>query len=172
MRWRDGEPLDISSLAVAGGQSRATAYRWFGDNDQLLAEVLRSRTDDLFETARKRHAGEEGAPRIIGVLRDYIQHVAASSRFKELLDRDPQRVMTIVASGAFPNQMHVISLVQTLVEEELDSGTIAVSGDAYTVACAMARISEAFLYAGVLAGEQVDLDAAIATIRPLLLSRE
>jgi hypothetical protein len=39
-RYLRGQRIELTALAAEHGVSRATAYRWFGDNDRLLAEAV------------------------------------------------------------------------------------------------------------------------------------
>ena len=39
-RFLAGQRVDMSELATALGISRATLYRWVGDREQLLGEIL------------------------------------------------------------------------------------------------------------------------------------
>ncbi len=170
-RYLDGGPVDLATLAAELGVSRATAYRWVGDNDQLLAEVLRARARVLWSEILERHRDEAGAERVAAVIDDFLHHVDESKRFRSILEADPQRAMSIVASGAHPNQQLVIGLVQDLIQHEVDRGELRIGWETHTLAYAIVRIFEAFLYGDIVAGEHQDLDRAVEIIDILVRSR-
>jgi AcrR family transcriptional regulator len=170
-RYREGAPIDLATLATEQGISRATAYRWIGGNDQLLAAVLRARARELWASYVAEHAEGTGADRVVAVISDFLHHVDESKRFRVILEADPARAMSIVASGAHPNQQVVIGLVQDLIQEEVDRGHLSIGWEPHTLAYAIVRIFEAFLYGDIVAGEHQDLDRAVEIIDILVRSR-
>lgn len=169
-RYRDGEAIDLATLAAEQGVSRATAYRWIGGNDQLLAAVLRARARELWAAHVTERSEETGAERVVAVISDFLHHVDESKRFRVILEADPARAMSIVASGAHPNQQVVIGLVQDLIQEEVDRGHLSIGWEPHTLAYAIVRIFEAFLYGDIVAGEHQDLDRAVEIIDILVRS--
>lgn len=171
LRYRDGAAIDLATLATEQGVSRASAYRWIGGNDQLLAAVLRARSRELWEAHVTDHGDKTGADRVVAVISDFLHHVDESKRFRVILEADPGRAMSIVASGAHPNQQVVIGLVQDLIQDEVDLGNLSIGCEVHTLAYAIVRIFEAFLYGDVVAGEHQDLDRAVEIIDILVRSR-
>jgi len=169
-RYRDGDPIDLATLAAEQGVSRASAYRWIGGNDQLLAAVLRARARELWAAHVAEHADETGPDRVVAVISDFLHHVDESKRFRVILEADPARAMSIVASGAHPNQQVVIGLVQDLIQEEVERGNLRIGWEPHTLAYAIVRIFEAFLYGDIVAGEHQDLDRAVEIIDILVRS--
>ena len=58
--YLNGERVDMLALASELGVSRATIYRWTGDRERLLADVLWSLSDEAFEQAKADHAEYSG----------------------------------------------------------------------------------------------------------------
>jgi hypothetical protein len=108
---------------------------------------------------------------VVAVISDFLHHVDESKRFRAILEADPQRGMSIVASGAYPNQQLVIGLVADLIQEEVDAGRLRIGWELHTLAYAIVRIFEAFLYGDIVAGEHQDLDRAVEIIDILVRSR-
>src|ERR1044071_7788650 len=50
--WLKREPLDMGALAEQLGTSRSTLYRWVGDKDRLISEVVWSLAADALSQAR------------------------------------------------------------------------------------------------------------------------
>lgn len=166
-RYVDGASIDLSTLAAENGVSRASAYRWFGDNDRLLAEVLLQRADANFERASKLHASKRGRERVIATLSDFLHHASESEGTRALLDRNPQRAMSIIASRAYPNQRAVIENVEGLLEEEAKRG-MQLPADIRSLAYIIVRVIESFIYADVIAEEEPNPERAVDMIRLLV----
>jgi len=65
-------------------------------------------------------------------------------------------------------QSRTIALNQQLIEEEVRSGALSLPVDAHTMAYALVRIGESFLYADAIAGEKPDLDKAVEILKLML----
>lgn len=166
--YEQGDPIEVAKLAADLGISRASAYRWVGSNDRLLAEVLRVRIRDGFRQYENLHRSKTGADRVAAVLESMIREVLGSRRFHALLTREPVKVLEITASRAYPNQRNFISLVQGLLEEEIHRGYLAMPIDSHTMAYSLVRLAEAFVYGDIVAGERPDVDRCMEIIRLLL----
>src|ERR1700758_1065955 len=74
-RFERCERLDMQALAAELAISRATLYRWTGDREQLLGDVIWSLSHELFERAKAQHPEHTGAPRVIAVFRAHLQAI-------------------------------------------------------------------------------------------------
>jgi AcrR family transcriptional regulator len=152
-----GDPIEIAKLAADLGVSRASAYRWMGGNDRLLAEVLRVRNRRRFATLSEGYRGRVGRERVLSVLSDYVRASAESPSFRRLIKQQPVKVLEITTSPNYPNQRDLISLVQNLLDEESNRGFLALAIDSHTLAFSIVRLIEAFLFGDIVAGENPDL---------------
>ena len=64
-----GQRLDMLALSAELVVSRATLYRWTGDREQLLSDVLWSLSNDIIEQAKADHPRHTGATRLLAILR-------------------------------------------------------------------------------------------------------
>jgi len=167
LRFMECERLCLEELAAELGISRATAYRWAGNVEQLAGEVIASIVDDTFQRALREARGR-GAERVVDVTARGLRYIATSAPYRAFLERDPQKALRIVASKEAPVQARTIALHQQLIEEELQSGALRLPVDAHTMAYALVRIAESFLYADAIAGEEPDLDKAIEIVKLML----
>jgi AcrR family transcriptional regulator len=166
-RFLASERLSVDDLAAELGISRATAYRWAGNAELLAAEVIASIVEDTFERS-VREAKGRGADRIIDATARGLRYIATSAPYQAFIRRDPERALRIVTSKAAPVQSRTIALNQQLIEQEMKSGALKLPIDAHTMAYALVRIGESFLYADLIAGEKPDLDKAVAILRLML----
>src|SRR5439155_629984 len=145
-RFLASERLSLEELAAELGISRATAYRWAGNVEQLAGEVIASIVEDTHRRT-VREARGRGAERVVDSIARGMRYIAASTPYRAFLERDPQKALRIVASKEAPVQAHTIALNQQLLEEEIERGTLDLPVDAHTMAYALVRIAESFLYA-------------------------
>jgi AcrR family transcriptional regulator len=162
-----GERLSLERLAAELGISRATAYRWGGNADRLAAEVIASLVDATFRRAVGEARGR-GAARVVDVMARGMRYIAASDAYRAFLERDPQAALRIVASKEGSVQARTIALHEELLEEEIRRGALRLPVDAHTMAYALVRVAESFLYAQAIAGERPDLAKAIEILKLML----
>ena len=116
-----GERLDMSALATELGVSRATLYRWTGDREQLLADIIWTQLDAIIADA---------AARVRGVGQKRLERIAA--RFLDVLANAPALRAHLVNDGETglrlmiaPNGLlrpRVVGRVRELVEQEVERG--------------------------------------------------
>src|SRR5436190_18169243 len=67
-----GQRVDMLALAAELGVSRATLYRWTGHRERLLADVLCSHSDEVFEQAKEDHPELTGVKRLLEIFRQHV----------------------------------------------------------------------------------------------------
>src|SRR5215831_14233864 len=96
-RFLRGERFSVEELAGELRVSRATAYRWAGNAEQLSGEVIASLAEDTFRRAVGEARGR-GAARVVDVMARGMRYIAASQAYRAFLAGDPQKALRIVAS--------------------------------------------------------------------------
>src|SRR5262249_42228861 len=125
----------------------------------------------LAEATFERALGEargRGAARVVDVMARGMRYIAASKAYRTFIERDPEQALRIVASKQAPVQQRTIALHQTLLEEEVRRGALRLPVDAHTMAYALVRVVESFLYADAIAGETPDIDKAVEILKLML----
>ncbi|MEX2555841.1 MAG: QsdR family transcriptional regulator [Actinomycetota bacterium] len=163
-----GERLDVAGLGEELGISRATAYRWAGNEEELTGRVIASLAEATFRRVVKEARGK-GVDRVVDAERRGLRYMSTFPAYRAFLEReDALTSMRIVASKHGPVQALQIRLHEEWLRELVDRGEITLSVDPHTMAYALVRTAEAFLYADLIAGEEIDLDKAVAIMRLLL----
>lgn len=166
-RFLQGEKLDIAVLGAELGVSRATAYRWAGNTEELTGAVIASLAEATFHRALREAEGT-GVDRLIDANRRGLEYIA-SGPYREWLSReDPEKALRIVASKHGPAQARTIRLWEELLTEEAGRGNIELPVDPHAMAYAIVRVSESFLYADLIAGETPDIESCVEILRLLL----
>jgi AcrR family transcriptional regulator len=166
-RFLRKERFSVEELADELGISRATAYRRVGNAEQLAGEVIASLAEATFRRAVSEARGR-GAARVVDAIVRGMRYVAASDAYRAFLERDPQKALRIVASKEGPVQRRTIAMHEELLREEVRRGTLRLPVDPHTMAYALVRIVESFLYADPIAGEKPDLKKAVEILKLML----
>ena len=166
-RFVRGENVDMQALAAELGISRATLYRWAGNAEELVGRVVAALGLETFRRCETEARGH-GAARVLDVMERGMRATTSSKFYRAFLERDPQKALRIVASKEGPVQAQTIALHQQLLEEEKRRGHLKLPVDSHTMAYALVRIAESFLYADLIAGEHPDIDKAVEILKLML----
>ena len=166
-RFLKGQKLDVAGLAVELGISRATAYRWAGNADELTARVIESLVIATHELCL-RDAEGKGAERIVDVYARGMRYMSTGPYRRWLESTDVETALRLVASKQSPVQGTMIRLWDETLTEEVERGNVTLPTDPHTMAYAFVRIGESFLYADLVSGEQVDVEKAVDLIKLLV----
>lgn len=149
------ERLDVVALASDLGIARATVYRWFGDKERFIGEVLLSLAIDTAEIALARRHGS-GARLVANVMTESLGEVMNNPAMKAFLASDPHRALRILTGPGSVVHDGLTAWVTTLLENECPEA----AGDGVgleDVSYALNRLSEAFCYAEITTGRRSEL---------------
>jgi AcrR family transcriptional regulator len=144
-QYLDGERVDLTVVSRELGLSRATIYRWFGSRDALLGEVIADELEQLVERERRR-VRRRGAPGLLAIFDGINQTLARSSAVRRLLEQERNGAMRLLTASTGVVQPRAVELVRELIDAEVEAGTYEPPADATTLAYAIVRLAEAFLY--------------------------
>jgi AcrR family transcriptional regulator len=150
-----GERIDVQAIAAGLGLGRTTIYRWFGSREGLIGEVVVRAAEPLFEEARAEARGS-GAEALLDTFDRVNRGLAAAPALRSFLalERDALRILT---SSGGPVHPRMAAKVQRLVEAEMEQG-FRPPVDPATLAYAIVRLAEAFLYNDATAALRGDVD--------------
>lgn len=161
------ERVDMGDIATELGVGRATLYRWVGNRDWLLGEVMWSLGAAGIEDARRRAKGK-GAEWVLQIYRAFGDAIVGFEPIRRFVENEPECALRVMASKHSPNQERVINAFkEILVEAERERG-LTLKLDAETLAYVLVRIGESFLWADLITGQTLDREKAHDTARALL----
>ena len=167
--YESGQRLDMKSLAQRIGVGRATLGRRAGNRQHLLDEVLWWRARRLLAEQVQATAAQAGATRIAAVIAGVLHAVDGDQPLRTFLESDPETALRILTGTRSTVQRGMAGALENLIDFERDRGTFAPGLDTSTLAYAIVRISEGFLYADVIADRVPDISRAVTVIKALLL---
>lgn len=166
-RFLAGERIDMGALAAELGVDRTSLFRWVGNRDALLAEVLWSLAVPTFDAAEGA-VDAVGADRVEQVLTRVVGDLIAADYFRDWITREPGRALRILTTRSSPVQRRFVAITERLLREELDAGRMATPLPVHDLAYVLVRVVESFTYADVIAGEPPSAERAAAALALVL----
>jgi AcrR family transcriptional regulator len=164
-----GQRLDMQSLARRASVGRATLYRRVGNREQLLDEVIWWRARRLLVEQVQATAALAGVARIAAAIAGVLGAIERDEPLRAFLESDPEAAMRILTGTRSTVHRGMARALENLIELERGRGTFEADLDTQTLAYAIVRICEGFLYADVVADRPPDIRRAITVIEALLL---
>ncbi|HWX97968.1 MAG TPA: QsdR family transcriptional regulator [Solirubrobacteraceae bacterium] len=166
--YLQGQRLDMGALAKQLGISRATLYRWTGHRDQLLADVLWSLSDDIFEQAKADHPEHLGVERLLAIFRQHVGALVAAEPLHIFLRQETQAALRILTSPDGGVQSRTVAQLAELYREEQRAGTFRPRIEPAALAYAVVRVTESFIYNDAIATIEPELQRAERVVALLL----
>jgi AcrR family transcriptional regulator len=156
-RYLRGRRVDVQAIASELGVGRTTIYRWFGSREQLIGEVLAAAAGPLIADARAQ-AGGKGGPALLDTF-DRLNHSLVEARaLRQFVERERTAAVRIITSGTGVAQRRMVERITALIEAEVRAGTYDPPVEPATLAYAIVRLAEAFLFNDAAAGMRSDVD--------------
>jgi AcrR family transcriptional regulator len=162
-----GERVDMNELAQELGIGRATLYRWVGSRDRLLGEVLWSLSELGLAQARSEAEGR-GAAWVLAVYRRFGELIIDLEPLRHFVKSEPECALRVMTSKASPLQRRVVDTFRDVLVEAQERRGLRLRLDPHTLAFAMVRIAESFLWTDLITGGAPDLTKAQEVTKVLL----
>ena len=162
-----GERLDMSQLAAELGISRPTLYRWTGDRDALLVDVIWSLTEELLADSVKEAKGK-GPEYALSVTLGFLHRTAAAGPLRVFLENDGERALRLVTSRHHAVHGRLVAAVRDLITDTEARDGWQAPLDPATLSYAIVRLGEAFVYNDEINHLEPDLGSARDTIARLI----
>jgi AcrR family transcriptional regulator len=143
-RYLRGRRIDVQALAAELGLGRTTVYRWFGSRDQLIGEVLVKAAQPILDDARAEASGC-GGPALLDTFDRVNRAFAAALALRQFVEQE-RGGLRIATSGSGIVQPYMVARIRSWIEEEVEAGRYEPPVDPATLAYAIVRLAEAFLY--------------------------
>jgi AcrR family transcriptional regulator len=152
-----GERVDVQAVAARLGLGRTTVYRWFGSREQLIGEVLVRAALPQLEHARRGARGR-GGRMLLDTFDRFNRALADAPALRRFMEQERETALRIITSGDGPVQPRIVAAIEELVDKEARAGSYDPPVEPSTLAYAIVRLAEAFLFNEVAAGICGDVD--------------
>lgn len=156
-----GDRVDMNVLAATLGVDRTSLFRWLGNRDALLGEVLWSLAEPTM-TRIERATTATGSERITTVLGDFVTALIEAPYFQGFLKKEPTRALKILTTKDSHVQRRYLAVVEAMLEAERAAGRMHFDLAVHDLAYLVVRVSESFTYADLITGEQPSAERARA----------
>ena len=140
-----GERVDLTIVARDLGLGRATIYRWFGSRERLLSEVIADESEVLIAQHR-REVRRRGVHGLLEVFDRINRSLARSMPLRRFVEQEGASALRLLTSSTGAVQCRGVGLVTQMIEAEAAAGRYEPPADPETLAYAIVRLCEAFLY--------------------------
>jgi AcrR family transcriptional regulator len=144
-QFLEGRRVDLTVVARELGLGRATIYRWFGSRDAVLGEVVVDELEQLLARHRQR-VRQRGAEGLLEVFDRVNRGLSRSQPLRRLLEQEREGALRLLTSGAGPVQGRAVAAIQALIDAEVAAGRYEPPADTGTLAYAIVRLADGFLY--------------------------
>lgn len=144
-QYLSGQRVDVTVVARSLGLGRATIYRWFGSRERLLGEVIADELESLI--ARKRR--EVKTPGVEGLLDTFDRinrALARATAVRRFVEQERAGALRLLTASDGEVQRRAVRRITALIEAEEQAGEYEPPADPETLAYAIVRLAEAFLY--------------------------
>ena len=163
-----GQRLDMRSLARRAGVARATLYRRVGDREQLLDQVLWWRSRRQLADQVRASAHLTGTDRLIAVIGGVLRAIGADHPVRMFLESEPETALRVLTGSRSTVHQGMAAALENLIDLERGRGAFDASLDTPTLAYAIIRVADGFLYSGVIADRAPGIGRAVIVIEALL----
>ncbi len=156
-RFLAGERVDVQAIARELGLARATMHRWFQTRESLLGEMLAALAERRIAIIRRETPGG-GAPALLEAFDRFNRELAEARGLRALLAHEQERALRILTSSGGIVQPRVVAAVERMIEAEVQAGRFVPSVAPATLAYAIVRLGEAFMYNDAIVGMRGDTE--------------
>lgn len=167
-RFLKGRRIDMGELASDLKISRATLYRWVGDRERLLGEILWSLAESGLKDAREQAAGARGVESAVRFYARMMELTAGFKPIRRFVEAEPDFALRVLTSKHGVQQRRLIEATREFLEEKQRSGELKLRLPAADLAFVMVRVGESFIWREFITGEEPDVARAADVVRVLL----
>jgi AcrR family transcriptional regulator len=148
--------VDVQAIAARLGLGRTTIYRWFGSREGLIGEVLAQAGEPLLAEARAEAEGTGGTA-LLDTFDRLNRKLVEAPALLRFVEQERDAALRILTTDGIP-QRRMVTNIARLIESEVRDGTYKPPVDPATLAYAIVKLAEAFLFNDAAAGMRGDVD--------------
>lgn len=154
-QYREGQRVDLTVVAARLGLGRATIYRWFGSREALIGQVIADELEALI-VLKRRSVRRRGAVGLLEVFDRINRSLAHSTALRRFLEQETGAALRLLTASSGAVQQRAVASVERLITAEVATGAYDPLAEPSTLAYAVVRLAEAFLYNDAVVGIRGD----------------
>jgi AcrR family transcriptional regulator len=162
-----GRRIDVRALAADLGVGRTTIYRWFGTREELVGAIVALAAEQVLARIAADVKGR-GAARLLEIFDRFNRALADAPALRSFLDQERETALRIITSSEGSVTPRMVDRIGEIIAQEVADGNYEPPVDIETLAFAIVRLAEAFIFNDVRAGIRGDVDRLRAIEAALL----
>ncbi len=152
----EGKRVDVNAIAAQLGVGRASIYRWFGSREGLLGAAIARQLERMVAYQDKR-CRSTGGERLNEILDGTIHWIVEDDSLRTYFDNESTAALRLITRSDGAVHRSAVATVEGLIERAEQQGyEPPIERD--TLAYALVRLWEAFLYNDAVAGFRGDVE--------------
>ncbi len=161
------ERIEVGALAARLGVSRITLYRWLGNRDQLIGEIIWSLVRDTLE-ASQRDARDAGSEDFYTVYLNFNRYLGQAKSLLHFLREEPQFALRLLTRPDSEVRGRLLAAFEELLTEEVARRGAPMELDPSTLSYVIICIGESYIYPRIAMNSVPDLNKAAEVVKLLL----
>ncbi|MFD4352557.1 QsdR family transcriptional regulator [Nocardia sp. NPDC058519] len=151
-----GKRVDVNAISAHLGLGRTSIYRWFGSRDGLLGAAIANQLERMIAHA-ERNSTVTGGERLNDILDRTIYWLVEDDSLRTYFDNESTAALRLITRSDGPVHQAAVAIVDQLIARAEEQGYRPPIERA-TLAYALVRLWEAFLYNDAVAGFRGDVE--------------
>src|SRR3954453_17014870 len=162
-----GRRIDLRAIAGELGIGRTTIHRWFGTREQLVGTVVALAAEDVLAGIEAAAKGR-GAERLLEIFDRFNRELADAPALRSFLEQERETALRIITSSEGTVTPRMVDRIAEIIASEVEAGAYEAPVEVETLALAIVRLAEAFLFNDARAGIRGEVDRLRAIEAALL----
>ncbi len=163
-RFLARERIDMQSLAAELGIGRTTLYRWAGDRDALVSEMLCDLATQTIQISAAKAKGK-GLDRVIDAIRGFMTTTSDFSPLRHLVQNEPELSLRVMLAPGSAVSKAITGEVQSQIEAIRPEWAGEKAAD---LADVLTQIGMAYEWGNIVVSSEPEIDRAIRAMETLV----
>lgn len=162
-----GRRISLCDLANELDVSRGKLYRWVGNKDLLLDEILWSLSKPTFAKLVKETPGV-GVEHVVEVHRQFMTTMLAFPPLQTFINYDPSYAVRILTRSVAGLDDRFVRMAADHLDNQAENGHMTLPAEPKVLATIFVRSNEALIYSDIISGRPPSIEIACALSRVIL----
>lgn len=163
----EGKRISLCDLAKELNVSRGKLYRWVGNKDLLLDEIIWSLAQPTYSKIIKETPGT-GIEQVVEVHRRFMTTILSFEPLQQFVSFDPPYAVRILTRSVAGLDDRFVKMAADHIAGQVKQGHMSLPTEPTVLAAMIVRSNEALIYNDVISGRSPAIEQACAITRVLL----